>query len=86
MERPCPNDAARIPQVAEVLSGAEPVRFFWCRYCSELFGFVGDPPNERLAARFACDRGNRWRIWRREGAEDDVLSAVEAVVQVPLQV
>jgi hypothetical protein len=39
----CPNDAGRIPQVGEApCHEGSPVRFYWCKYCTELFAFLRD--------------------------------------------
>lgn len=75
----CPNDAMLIPQVAEVSGAAEPVRFFWCWSCAELFAFVGEPG--RFAAGFVEDGGG-WRVFRAVGSPPDMQTAVAAVSQV----
>jgi hypothetical protein len=77
----CPNDQSWIPQVAEVRDGVEPVRFFWCWSCAELFAFVGNPWS--LAVRFGRD-GNGWRIFRSVGSDPEVQIAMTAVSQVAL--
>jgi hypothetical protein len=77
----CPNDATRIPQVAEVLEAAALVRFFWCRFCMELFAFVGEA--RRLAAGFAEDGQGGWRVFRSVGSDPDVQVAKAAVSRVP---
>jgi hypothetical protein len=77
----CPNDATKIPQVAEVLEAAQPVRFFWCRFCLELFAFVGEPG--RLAAGFGEDGQGGWRVFRTVGSSSDVELAKAAVILVP---
>jgi hypothetical protein len=68
-----------IPQVAEVRTAGELVRFFWCWSCEELFAFVGGACV--LAAGFACQDGS-WRVFRRVGNECDTQMAVTAVAQV----
>jgi hypothetical protein len=83
LQRPCPNDAMRIPVVAEALTGSEPVRFFWCWSCIELFAFVGDPGV--LAVGFAADRPGGWRVFRAVGTERDVQLALGAVSQLSPQ-
>ena len=81
VRRGCPNDNMVIPQVAEVVvDGAEPVRFFWCWSCMELFAFIGDPGT--LAAGFAEDGRGGWRVLQAEGAEREVEAAVAAISQV----
>ena len=80
VRRPCPNDAMLIPQVAEVRDGPEPVRFFWCWSCGELFAFVGEPG--RLAVGFAQDDPGCWRVFRAMWADRDVRRARAAVSQV----
>jgi hypothetical protein len=84
VQRPCPNDNTMIPLVAEHLDGPEPVRFYWCRSCGELFAFVGDTPAPgRWAAAFAREHGtSAWRMWKTGGSEQDVRLAVTAVTQV----
>jgi hypothetical protein len=70
-----------IPQVAEVRTSAELVRFYWCRSCTELFAFVGNPG--RLAAGFAWDvKRSGWRVFRVKGTEQDLAPAVAAVAEV----
>jgi hypothetical protein len=84
----CPNDAMWIPQVAECSAGAEPVRFYWCWSCEELFAYVGEGPLiGRLAAGFARDEEavGGWRVWKAVGSEHDMQLAMEAVKQVPRQ-
>jgi hypothetical protein len=76
----CPNDAGLIPQVAEVLDGAEPVRLFWCGFCMELFAFVGEPG--RLAAGLAEDGRGGWRVFRATGSRADLQAAVAAASRV----
>ncbi len=76
----CPNDAMRIPQVAKVLRGTEPVWFFGCWSCMERFAFVGEAG--RLAVRFAEDGQGGWRVFRAVGAAPDVQSAIAAASQV----
>src|SRR5262245_61008297 len=78
--RPCPNDAMLIPKVAEVFSEAEPVQFFWCWSCEELFAFVGGPG--RFAAGFAQAGRGGWQLFRSRGAERDVQLAAAAVSKV----
>jgi hypothetical protein len=80
VRRGCPNDGMVIPQVAEVLDGAEPVRFFWCWSCMELFAFLGDPGT--LTAGFAEDGRGGWRVFWAAGGERDLQSALAAVAQV----
>jgi hypothetical protein len=75
----CPNDGMPLPKVAEVLSEAEPVQFFWCADCGELFGSVGNPG--RPAGAFKPD-GTAWQIFRSAGAASDVRLAVAAVTHV----
>lgn len=80
-KRPCPNDAMLIPQVAEDQSGTEPVRFFWCWSCMELFAFIGDIG--RLAASFGWNReGGGWCLFSTHGAERDVKIAIAAVTKI----
>lgn len=81
VRRLCPNDNSLIPLTAEVVDGAEVVRFFWCCSCMELFAFVGEPG--RLAAGFArnTERGT-WRLFRARGEDRDVQAAVAAVSAV----
>jgi hypothetical protein len=69
-----------IPQVAEVLDGAKPVRFFWCWSCMELFAFVGDPST--LAAGFAEDGRGGWLVAGAVGAGRDLETAAAAAAQV----
>jgi uncharacterized protein (TIGR02996 family) len=69
-----------IPQVAEVLVGGKPVRFFWCWSCMELSAFIGDPG--RLAVRFAEDGHVGWRVFQAVGSELDVQTVVAAAAQV----
>jgi hypothetical protein len=84
--RRCPNDAMWIPQVAMYSGGAEPVRFYWCWSCAELFAYVGERAHGRLAAGFARDEGaGGWRVSKAVGSERDTQLAVEAVKQVPRQ-
>ncbi len=81
VRRLCPNDAMPIPLAAEVLEGNEVVRFFWCWSCRELFAFVGEPG--QLAAGFAREAvSGAWRLFRAEGADNDVQLAVAAVSRV----
>ena len=80
VRRPCPNDGMLIPQVAEMLCGDEPVRFFWCWSCGELNAFVGNPG--RLAVRFAEDGHRGWRVFQAVGTERDVRAALAAVSAV----
>ena len=83
---PCPNDAALIPNVAEACDGAEPVRFFWCGSCMELFALVGKASAGRWAASFAQDLGaGGWKLWKAISSERDVQLAVDAVSRVPPQ-
>jgi hypothetical protein len=78
----CPNDAAPISQVAEVVVKDEPVRFLWCKFCMELFAVVGQPG--RPAAGFAADGRGGFRLFRIIGSEPDVQIAVAAVAVVEL--
>lgn len=71
--RPCPNDALLIPNVGEACDGAEPVRFFWCWSCMELFALVGNASAGRWAASFAYDvEAGGWKLWKATGSERDV--------------
>lgn len=79
-QRPCPNDAMLIPQVAEVLNGGESVRSFWCWSCMELSAFVGNPG--KLAVRFAENGRNGWRVFQAVGCEAEVQVALAAVSHV----
>jgi hypothetical protein len=71
-----------IPWVAEFLLEGEPVQFYWCWSCAELFAFVGNPG--RYAAGFAHAGRRGWRLFRADGAERDVQLATEAVSRVEL--
>jgi hypothetical protein len=72
--------------VAEACGGAEPVRFFWCRSCMELFAFVGKASAGRWAASFAQDvESGGWKLWKATSSERDVQLAVDAVSCVPPQ-
>ena len=84
--RRCPNDAMLIPKVAEACAGAEPVRFFWCRSCMELFALVGETSGGRWAASFGQDfEAGGWKLWKASGSERDVQLSVDAVSRVPPQ-
>jgi hypothetical protein len=76
----CPNDNMLIPRVAD-MPGAEPVEFFWCWSCRELFAFVGNPA--RLAAELADDGQGGWRLFRAVGTEADLRLATAAAACVP---
>ena len=78
----CPNDAGRIPQVGQHCERPGLlVRFFWCRYCEELFAVVGeDGSGVRVAASFSKDRQTgEWAIWKTLGNERDVEAATVAL-------
>jgi hypothetical protein len=80
--RLCPNDAARIPLVAEHRDWPSPaVRFFWCPWCAELFAFVGE--NElggRFAGSFAYDRARRQFVPWKTGREPRDVGLAEAAL------
>jgi hypothetical protein len=76
----CPNDGMRIPQVAEFTDGDEPVRFFWCWSCAELFATVGGPGRD--AAGFNRSESDRWQVVQGIGTEQDVRLAASAVTMV----
>jgi hypothetical protein len=80
----CPNDSCVIPLVAELRRRPKPlVRFFWCRWCQELFAFVGE--NEiggRFAASFAFDeKTNRFTLWKQVASQDAEV-ALEVIADV----
>ena len=79
----CPEDGGLIQQIGGGRSGLSPgVRLFWCRYCSELFAFVGENESGgRLAASFGWG-GDGWRVWKAHGSERDVRRAIAAVSQL----
>lgn len=81
-EVPCPNDAAGIPLVAKIAAGAETVRFYWCGFCWELFGFVGNA--RECAIGFAWKQG--WYIFRKHGTEAEQRIVCSVVDQVPSNV
>ena len=76
----CPNDGMDIPLVSEVRVGAEPVRFFWCWSCEELYASVGNPGTD--AAGFADDGRGGWRVSRVIGPKREVRVAVAAISHV----
>jgi hypothetical protein len=81
----CPNDGGLIPEVGQCRAGMAPlIHFYWCKYCEELFAFVGDRESgSRFAASFSWHQGSgQWRVWKAGASEADVQSAVEAVVQM----
>jgi hypothetical protein len=81
---PCPEDAGRIPQVAEVRVGLRVVRFFWCKFCCELFAFVGDADARgELTAGFAWHTASGgWLVFTERGAAENVELARSAVAVV----
>jgi hypothetical protein len=78
----CPNDAMLIPLVVEVLDTTEPVRFFWCWSCQELFALLGEPA--RLVAGLGADGQGGWRVFRAVGSEPEVQAALYAAARVRL--
>lgn len=76
----CPNDSMLIPLVAEVVHGTEPIRFYWCWSCKELFAFVGSPGI--LVAGFAENGRGGWRVFRKIGNKQSVEMVSAAVLQV----
>src|ERR1700677_902444 len=80
----CPRDGMSIPQVAEVLSGGESVRFYWCCDCAELFAFIGKSTWGTNVA-FAYDGQGGWKVSRSSlssASEPEGLAAMTAVTQV----
>ena len=78
-EVPCPNDAASIPLVSEVPAGSVTVRFYWCMYCGELFGFVGNA--RKCAIGFGWRSG--WYVFRADGSDEEQRIVRSVVDQVP---
>jgi hypothetical protein len=81
-EVPCPNDAAHIPLIAEVSAESVSVRFYWCGFCGELFGFVGNAC--KCAIGFGWNQ--RWYVFRARGTEDEQRIVLSVVDQVPSSV
>jgi hypothetical protein len=65
----CPNDGGRIPLVAEIsFQGGAPVRYYWCRFCQELFAYLRDPHyGWRCVVSFRFDE-NRQAYLRTDNA------------------
>jgi len=70
----------QIPRVAQFGADATLVQFFWCWSCEELFAYVGD--KAVLAASFAKDKSQQWRVWKVIGSEHERNMAVSVVTQV----
>jgi hypothetical protein len=85
--RRCLNDGMVISMAGIHCEGTDPViRFYWCRYCKELFAFAGD--NEfggRYAGSFVQDVSlGGWRLLKSGDLEGDVQLAIAAIRQVGL--
>jgi hypothetical protein len=61
------------------------VRFYWCRWCEELFAYVGEGERgERYVASLNYNQiGQTWGWWKMEGSTTDVELVREAMAALP---
>jgi hypothetical protein len=64
-EQGCPNDGGRIPLVAELpCHEGSLVRFYWCRWCSQLFSYLRDEHyGWQCVASFSHDQAEGYKPW-----------------------
>jgi hypothetical protein len=67
MVQGCPEDGGQIPLIAELpCHENSPVRFYWCRYCAELFAYLKDEYyGWQYVASFSHDTVEGYKLRKR---------------------